>query len=146
MNNNFNKFKNQEKPTPKLPQNYLEGGYYKDLEKSVLDENYIIKFSKDIANNLQNEGRDKNKSSQVRKYYEYIARIKQHLKYEKDFDKVISQIQRLSYFVNYAKTRGKVGNLFVSFIEKNLENIKDKEDFMAFAIHFEAIMAYLPKD
>lgn len=143
---NYNKNFNNKKPLPKLPEGYLNGGYYKDKEKSNMKEDYVVKFSKQIAECLSSEGREKNKSTQLRKYYDYTIRIKNSLRYENNFDKVLPEIKRLSYFSEYAKTRGKVSNLFVDFINKNVEAINDTKDFLAFSIHFEAIIAYLPKD
>ena len=74
-------------------------------------------------------------------------RIKDSLKYNrKEFEEVLGDIKRLDYYVSYAKTRGKVTDYFVNFIRKNLENVNTKEEFFAFATHFEAIIAYLPKE
>lgn len=141
--NNYNKDNNKQKPT--FPEGYLKKGYFEDNDKKVLICDYIVEYPKHIVRNL--EDKNKNKSSQLRKYYDYVVRIKDSLKYNrKEFEEVLGDIKRLDYYVSYAKTRGKVTDYFVNFIRKNLENVNTKEEFFAFATHFEAIIAYLPKE
>lgn len=143
QNKNFNSKYNKLEPT--FPKGYLEGGYFLDETKKILKSEYIVEYSKHIADNFKDG--DKNKSSQLRKYYDYVIRIKEPLKYGiKTFDEVHPEIKRLDYFTSYAETRGKVSRYFVNFIKKNLQSINTKEDFFAFSTHFEAIIAYLPKE
>lgn len=150
FNNNFNKNSNQgnnkgQKPEPIFPNGYLDGGYFEDKEKKILKSEYIVEYSKHIAESLSSD-KNKNKSTQLRKYYEFAIRIKDTLKYNiKTFEEVKSEINKLAPSSSYAKTKGNVTDCFVDFIKKNLENIKTEEDFFAFATHFEAIIAYLPK-
>ncbi len=145
-NKNFNKNKNyNSKLEPTFPEGYLEGGYFEDKEKRTLKSEYIVKYPIHIVKNLKDG--DKNKSSQLRKYYDFVVRIKDTLKYDiKTFDEVYPEINKLDYHSTYAESRNKVTKYFVDFIKKNLQNIHTKEDFFAFATHFEAIIAYLPKD
>ena len=49
---------------------------------------------------------------------------------------------RLMPFVEYAQSRKRVSPLFVEFIGKNLQAMKDQRDFYAFLKHFEALIAY----
>lgn len=144
-NKNFNNKYN--KPELTFPKGYLEGGYFKDENKKTLKSEYIIEYPKHIVENFKKYEKDKNKSSQLRKYYDFVVRIKDTLKYNiKTFDEVYPEINKLDYYSSYAESRGKVSNHFVNFIKKNLQNINTKEDFFAFATHFEAIIAYLPKE
>ena len=139
FNNRNNKFE------PTFPNDYLKGGYFEDENKKILKCEYIVEYPKHIVENLKD--RDKNKSSQLRKYYDYVVRIKDTLKYDtKTFDEVYTEINRLDYYVSYAESRGKVTKYFVDFIKQNLKNISTKEDFLAFSTHFEAIIDYLPKE
>lgn len=141
--NNYNK--NNENSAPTFPTDYLKNGYFEDENKKIIICEYIVEYPKHIVKNLMHK--DKNKSSQLRKYYDYVIRIKESLKYNiKSFEEVIGDIKKLDYYVTYAETRGKVTNYFVEFIKQNLKNINTKEDFFAFATHFEAIIAYLPKE
>lgn len=133
-------------PEIPFPEKYLEGGYFEDDEKKILKVEYITKYSEKIAKDLQ-VGKDLNKSSQLRKYYDFVVRIKDRLKYNTfSFKELLPEINRLNGYVTYAEGRKKVSKYFVNFISKNTQSIKTQEDFKAFATHFEAIIAYLPKD
>lgn len=132
-----------------LPQGYLAGGYYDgEGEERVLKKEYIVRYSKEIASGLEKEGgRSKNKRSQIRKYYAYCLRIQRILQQKKaPFDEVEAKLDFLSPLVSYAYSRGKTSELFKSFIEKNLSQIHSKEELNAFIMHFEAVVAYLPKE
>lgn len=145
--NSYNKsFNNKNiKPEPTFPERYLKEGYFKDENKKILRSEYIVEYPKHIVKNLKDG--EKNKSSQLRKYYDFVVRIKDTLKYDtKTFEEVYPEINKLAYHTNYAQTRIKVTKYFTDFINMNLENINTKEDFFAFATHFEAIIAYLPKE
>lgn len=129
-----------------LPEGYLVRGYYEDAEKKVMRPEYIIKYPKEIVEELKCD-RNKNKSSQLRKYYEFVIRIKDRLRQTNtSYDEMKSEIGRLIPFAEYALTRGKVSDYFQKFISKNVNCIHDEKDFMAFAKHFEAIIANLPKE
>ena len=137
-----------------FPERYLEGGYFeykedKEKKKKILKSEYIIEYPKHIVKIFieNRKNREQNKTTQLRKYYDFAVRIKDTLKYNiKTFDEVYPEIRRLEYSSTYAQTRGKVSGDFVTFIKDNLKNIKSKDDFFAFVTHFEAIIAYLPKD
>ena len=130
-----------------LPQGYLDGGYFKNVNgKEVLKVEYIIDYSRKISNILSDCDATKNKSTQLRKYYDFCIRIKSLLKSNKDkYELVESELKKVIYHVQYANKRGTVTKEFVNFIEKNVNNIKNAEDFYAFITHFESIIAYLKK-
>lgn len=129
-----------------LPEGYLARGYYEDAEKKVMRPEYIIKYPKEIVEELKQD-KNKNKSSQLRKYYEFVIRIKDRLRQTNtSYEEMKSEIGRLIPFAEYALTRGKVSDYFQKFISKNVTAIHDEKDFMAFAKHFEAIIANLPKE
>ena len=138
-NNNYKK--------EELPEGYLSGGYFKiaDGEK-VLRPEYIVKYPKKIAVGLSGIS-SKNKRSQVRKYYQYILRIQGLLRRKNNnFPSVEAELDRLLPFVKYAESRGTVSPLFRNFIEKNIMIINNGEDLNAFVKHFEAVVAYLPRE
>lgn len=127
-----------------LPDGYLARGYYEDADKKILRMEYIIDYPKEIVDQLKME---KNKSSQLRKYYEFVIRIKDRLRQTNvSYDEMKSAIASLIPYTEYARTRGKVSDYFRKFIGKNVNSIHDEKDFMAFAKHFEAIIANLPKE
>ena len=63
-----------------------------------------------------------------------------------NFPSVEAELDRLLPFVKYAESRGTVSPLFRNFIEKNIMIIHNGEDLNAFVKHFEAVVAYLPKE
>ena len=148
-NNNFkkdNRYYDNRNAVQELPNGYLEKGYYEDDEKKIMRVEYIVQYPKEIVDQLKKD-RNKNKSSQLRRYYEFVIRIKDRLRQSgTTFDEMKSEIGRLIPFAEYAVTRGKVSAYFQKFINKNINSIRDERDFMAFAKHFEAIIANLPKE
>ncbi len=138
----------------KLPEGYLSGGYFEviDGEKALRPE-YIVKYPKEIAEKLssQNEwekwNSPQNKRSQVRRFYEYGLRIQGLLRRKHNhFAAVEAELGRLLPFVKYAESRGTVSVLFRNFIDRNITAVHDGEDLNAFMKHFEAVIAYLPKE
>jgi CRISPR-associated protein Csm2 len=136
-----------------LPKGYLSGGYYETVggEKALRPE-YIVEHSKEIADKLSKreewDGKSpQNKRSQIRKFYEYVLGIQELLQRKNNnFQVVEAELQRLIPFVNYARSRGTVSELFENFIEKNIRAVHNPEDLKALAKHFESIVAYLPKE
>lgn len=137
-----------------LPKGYLSGGYFETAgDEKVLKPEYIVKYSREIAGKLDSpEEWDKpnspqNKRSQIRKFYEYVLGIQGLLRRKNNnFEIVEAELNRLVPFVNYARSRGTVSELFRLFIEENLKAVHGAEDLNAFAKHFESIVAYLPKE
>lgn len=131
---------------PALPEGYLKDGYFQPAaegERPALRREFIIGYPEKIARAL--EDREKNKSTQLRKFYDYCIRIRDMLDRGQSFREVESDFCRLLAFVKYAETRGKVSALFVEFIQKNMDMIHSKEEFYAFVKHFEAVIAYIKK-
>lgn len=140
-------FNNQDRPA--LPENYLMGGYFEDpKEKQKLKPDYIIAYARKIARDLDNEGRgNKNKRTQIRKYYDYCLRLQKKMeRMNNDFSFVESDFARLIPVVEYAESRARVSQIFVEFIEKNVAAIKDARDLGAYIKHFESVVAYMKKD
>lgn len=140
------------RPEATLPKGYLDGGYYKTIQgELILKKEYIVEYPKNIARDLsdkrESRGGKVNKRSQVRKFYEYTLRIHELLKQKSgDFCCVEAELNRLIPFVKYAYSRDKVSDLFVKFIEINVTTIRNSDDLRAFVKHFEALIAYMPKD
>jgi len=149
-NKNYAQNNNWEKQ--ELPENYLKGGYYEEKDgETVLKKEYIIGFPNEIAKLLSDEknknNKNKNKRSQIRKFYEYVLRIQDLLKRKKTgFSVVEAELARLVPYVKYAESRSTVTELFRMFVEENVKHIHDEKDLTAFVKHFEAIVAYLPKE
>lgn len=136
----------QPRRQPGLPEGYLKDGYFEtspENKRPVLRREYIIGHPAKIAQGL--EDREKNKSSQLRKFYNYCIRVRDMLDRGQSFREIESDFCRLSAFAKYAESRGRVSGLFVEFIQKNVDAVRRKEDFYAFLKHFEAVIAYIKK-
>ena len=131
---------------PKLPEGYLSSGYFepgREGEKPSLRRDYIVGHPEDIAEGL--EDRERNKSTQLRKFYDYAIRIRDMLGRGISFREAESDFCRLLVFADYAKSRSRVSALFVEFIKRNVDVVKNEQDFYAFLKHFEAVIAHLKK-
>lgn len=137
-------FQQRDEKPKRLPDGYLEGGYYEFRDgKSALKREYIVGYPVQIADALAERDRNMNKSSQIRKYYDFCIRIRDMIHAGKDYQEVEAEFCRLSNFVAYAASRNLVSQLFVRFIDMNIKAIRNKEDFFAFIKHFEAVVAHL---
>jgi CRISPR type III-A-associated protein Csm2 len=135
----------------KIPNEYwtdLKNGYYVIQDgKPVLKKDYIVTYPSAIAQALSEEGRNINKRTQIRKYYEYALRIQEAMNYRNgNFAEIEADFNRLIPHVSYAQSRSVVSPSFVKFIQKNVEQVHTANDLRAFIKHFEAVVAYLPKD
>ncbi len=147
-NNNWNRnSKGYEKPAA-LPVGYLQGGYYSDPGKIRLKKEYIVDYPREIADALDRDGgRDANKRTQIRKFYEYLLRVERKMSLAgNDFSVVEADIAGLLPHVSYAGKRRLVSSLFVEFTEKNIAAVRDEKDMRAFVKHFEALVAFTKKD
>lgn len=130
-----------------LKDGYLQNGYYVDEEKEKRNKDYIIKFAKEIAKSLEDEGKgQKNNSSQIRKFYDYCLRVQAKLQSKNnDYSYIEADVARLRPTVAYAKGRGVVTKCLEDFINANIEKINDAKDYYAFMKHFEAVIAFMKK-
>lgn len=132
--------------SPSLPEGYLKNGYFvpsPEDGRPTLRREFIIGYPEQIARAL--DDREKNKSSQLRKFYDYCIRIRDMLERGQPFSAVESDFCRLEVFAKYAESRSKVSELFVRFIQSNVNAVRNKDDFYAFIKHFEAVIAYIKK-
>ena len=130
----------------RLPDGYLEGGYFRqegDKDHPILRKEYILGYPAAIADAMTERDRNMNKSAQIRKYYNYCIRIRDLMAVGRTFTEVESEFCRLSNFVVNAESRNLVSHLFVEFIDKNIASIHSGEEFLAFIKHFEAVVAHL---
>lgn len=133
------------------PQGYLEGGYFTQVttsegERKVIRREYIIDYAKAIAQKLIDDGKDgKNKSTQLRKFYDYCVQLDSMMKNGSSFEEVEGAFCQLLPYAEDAQTRKCVTDTFVKFIQDNVEQVHNKEDFNAFLSHFEAVIAFRKK-
>lgn len=119
----------------------LRSGYYKN--KDCLKPEFIVEYPKEIAKGL--EDRNKNKLSQIWKFYDHVRRIQDNLN-GKPFAAIEADLNILKPAVEYALNRDTVTVVFKNFIDENVSQIKDRKDLDAFIKHFQALIAYLPRE
>lgn len=133
----------------KLPKEYLEDlkdGYYKIVDgKECLKPEFIVKYPKELAMGLKD--RNKNKMSQIWKFYEHARRIQDNLEHQGMFFAVSeAELNIMQPIVESALNKSTVTSVFKDFINENVSKIKRKEDLDAFIKHFQALIAYLPRE
>lgn len=145
-------FKPRNKAPRRLPDGYaedLQSGYFyipKGSEKPVMKPNFILGYPKKIADALSEWDKKKNKSSQIRRYYDFCVRIRDLMDAGHSYEEMEAEFCRLVPLVDYAKSRDLVTDVFVNFIYRNIDAIDSIEAFHAFVKHFEAVVAHMKQD
>lgn len=128
-----------------LPVNYkndLLNGYY-DNQK-CLKPQFIVEYPRKIAKMLEHSQR--NKLSQLWKFYDHARWIHDKINQQgKTFEAVEAELNELKPAAHYAFSRGTITKEFQYFIDENLSQIKNTKDLDAFIKHFQALIAYLPR-
>ncbi len=131
-----------------FPEGYLsdlEKGYYTIVDgKKCMNPKFIVEYPETIARGLRDNR--KNKLSQLWKFYDHARRIRDSLNQNHElFDAWKAELCKLKPAVNYAYVRETVTDMFKDFIDVNVSRINDREDLDAFIEHFQALIAYLPR-
>ncbi|ODS30929.1 MAG: CRISPR-associated protein [Candidatus Scalindua rubra] len=120
--------------------------FWKNKEEKQLNPDLFSSNAEILAKKIYDEGSNKiNKPSQIRKFYNEVLRFDNMLKENPnpdEFYNILPYLKMLNAKVAYALGRNLVSNGFKDFISDSLKQIKDKEDFDAFAGLFEAFMGY----
>ncbi len=122
-----------------LPLGYLEKvakGYFD--ENHCLGEEYLTGMASDVAKSFGT----KLKNHQLRRFYGHIKAADNRLKMTGDWPCVKLDVKKLSALVAEAKGKDKVPDSFYKFMDANIKQIQNKNDFEAFVEHFQAIVAY----
>lgn len=125
--------------------NDLKEGYFKLVDrKQSLKPEFIVEYPERIAQKLTD--RNKNKLSQIWKFYDHARQIQDNLQRRGvPLDVLRADLCELLPAVNYAKVRGTVTDEFKGFIDLNVQRIRDIKDLGAFIKHFQSVIAYLPR-
>lgn len=131
-----------DRPPPRLPEGYLEKGYFDDQGNTL--PQVIVDWPKDIAQRLAS---GKLKTAQLRRFFNECRRIERRLDAGADFRIVRSEILKLDAYAADAVKKGKAPRLFEDFIKQNLKWAqKDNKAFLkGFIPHFESVVAYFPE-
>lgn len=118
--------------------------FWKDKDRKLIDPDLFSGKADTLAKNIYDEARNKlNKPTQIRKFYDEVLRFDSMLKTNPaDFENILPYLKMLNAKAAYAMGRDLVSKGFKDFISNSLNQIKDKDDFDAFASLFEAFMGY----
>ena len=111
----------------KLPEEYLvdlKDGYYKIVDgNECLKPEFIVKYPRKIAEGLKD--RNKNKLSQIWKFYEHARRIQDNLEHRgMSFAVSEAELDMMQPIVESALNRGMVTLIFKDFIDENISKVK----------------------
>ncbi len=110
-----------------------------DLAELIRDK------AKEYAEKIIDNRGSKDNYTQIRKFYDEIVRIQQRSLNSDEiaFNKYRPSIYVLAAKSSYAVSRKVLSKSFSDFIEKNVKEIKTKDDLNNFIILFEAVLGYL---
>lgn len=132
----------------RLSEGYLKNGYFNDTPTGkAIKTSLMMKTARDIAEGLYSAW-PQIKKSQLRKYYDYCKNLQAKMEFKKVGFEVIQPgfAKLLGHATNASNKSPKlVPRLFVDFVERNINTVKDADDFNAFVEHFEMIVAYYPR-
>ncbi|MBI4378135.1 MAG: type III-A CRISPR-associated protein Csm2 [Nitrospinae bacterium] len=122
----------------------MEVKFWKDKAKKQIDSELFSSKAEVLAKEIFNEGNNKtNKPTQIRKFYDEVLRFDSMLKTNPAvFENILPYLKMLNAKAAYSMGRDLVSKGFKEFISASLNQIKDKDDFDAFAGLFEAFMGY----
>ncbi len=118
--------------------------FWKDKSKRLIDPELFAGRADALAKRIQSEATNKaNKPTQIRKFYDEIVRFDSILKTNPDdFEAVLPYLKMLNAKAAYAMGRDLISDSFRRFISDSLVQVKDRDDFEAFAGFFEAFMGF----
>jgi len=120
--------------------------FYKDRQKKTLDPLLFSSVAEDWASKVYKSGereRDKNKRSQLRKFYDEVLRLNALAKMSPgDWDDIHPYVNMLIAKVVYARGRNKVTREFEDMLKYCISHVQEDKDLDVFANFFEAFMGF----
>lgn len=131
---------NMEDANVKLPQGYLEKGYFD--EDGYIYADLLGKTAENVAR-VFGVGKPKLTNSQLRRFYNHAVAAEERLNLTDKFKAANSSVQKLQAYAAEAVGKDKVPAVFLDFIKKNTNAVKDDKSLrQGFLEHFEAVVAY----
>lgn len=93
---------------------------------------------------LKGDKLEKNKISQLRKFYDKVLTFGEYLRSGEDYNSILPYIKMLNANAAYAEGRNLITGDFKSFLKQSLDYLGDNDPatFKVFASFFEAFMGY----
>ena len=117
---------------------------WKDKDKQQLDPRLFSERAEKLAQEVAQEGgKHKNKSSQLRRYFDEIVRLNTMAQSgDVDMEQVLPQVHMLVAKVVYAKGRKLVTDSFVEMMKNGIEQIDNQKDLQVFTNFLESFMGF----
>lgn len=121
--------------------------FWKDkVNKTVEPTLYSVKaeeLSKSIAKECEDSRGQKNKRTQIRKFYDEVVRLEMAARNKStNWDNILPLVHMLAAKAAYAKGRNLVTDRFVNFIQSSIKQVERPEDLKIFAGFFEAFIGF----
>jgi len=120
---------------------------WKDDKRLIPNPEAFSKTAEEVAKLIGERGREerasKNKSSQIRKYYDEIFKLNQRARSQgANWDVVLAQVHMIVAKVAYAKGRKLVTDEFEKLMRELIKSIETKEHLNVVTNFLEAFMAF----
>lgn len=130
--------------------------FYKDIGKKLVEPKLFSDIAEQTADRIAASGQvpsrdgrprlEKNKRTQLRKFYDEVIRLNTIVKSKpEDFEIVLPYINMLIAKAAYADGRKLVSKEFVDFLKEGVAQVQAPEDFDVFANFFESFMGFYKK-
>lgn len=137
--------KKAENPLADYEKALLDGYFKISNGQKCLKPEFVTEYPQQLADELSNASI--NKLSQIWRFYDHARRIQDRVIHNGEtFASVNADLQFLKPVVYNALNKETVTEVFKKFIDNNLDQIKNEDDLAAFIKHFQALIAYLPRD
>ncbi len=119
---------------------------WKDPDEKILDPFLFSQIADDWAVKISKEGqreRDKNKSTQLRRFFDEIIRLNTRAQaQDADWNIILPHVHMVVAKAAYAKGRNLVTDSFVSLMRDGISQVNTKEDLRVFTNFFESFMGF----
>ena len=123
-----------------LPAGYLEGGYF--TPAGSLRSELITHWAEQIAQGVAWPPTDST-AHQLRVFHNHVKRAVASCRFGgQPIELVLNEIQKLKPFAAERAARRKIPELFRQFLAANVDRVTDEKTLLAFAQHFQAVVAY----
>lgn len=111
------------------------------LAKEIHQEGLKIVFNK--RKNKKEEKEDKNKSTQLRRFFDELVRLNTQAQVKKEeWGMIKPRVHMIVAKAAYAKGRDLVTDKFVALIRDGIQQVDTKEDLQVFTNFFESFMGF----
>jgi|BioPla2DNA2_1021312.scaffolds.fasta_scaffold131975_2 CRISPR-associated protein Csm2 len=117
-------------------------------EKGIIKTEMLEALAENEAKKLSNATIKKKDmtTTQLRKFFNEVKALEKRLRDNGDsdeyFNKIMPLVKMLKAKIYYSSGRENVTKEFEEFILSKIDKVRDKNDFKAFVLHFEAVVGY----